>query len=148
MHTSAVGSGAEGGGDRGSFNSGIGSCVVPFAVLELGPSSVVGSVVVPFGLSALVRRVCFGEFEASELREIRESLLDGDAGMPEDDPGGSRSAVFDLLFPKLGNDEPRFVLDFRSGDKARPYGCALCRRRPRTVPNRFRPCNPTLCFIS
>lgn len=90
----------------------------------------------PLALSPLDRLVCFGELDASDARGVRESLLEGDAGGPEEDPGGSRS--FDLPLPNPPNDVPKFEDDFLSGDKARPYGCTLCRRRPSTVPNRLR----------
>jgi hypothetical protein len=132
--------GAEsGGGDRGSFSSGIVSCAVPFKALDVGAGSLVGSgLVVPLGRSTLDLRVCLGE-DASEARGVEESRLRGLLGRPdgpEDEPGASRS--FDLPLPKPPNGKFDDDLSFLSGEDARPYGCSLLRRF-RTVPNRLRP---------
>ena len=108
-----------GGGDKGSFNSGIVSCVVPLVtVLELGTGSLGSGLAVPLGLSILACRVCFGELEPSDGRGVEDNLLSGDAGRPADEPGASRS--FDLPLPKPLNAEPRLVLDFLSGEEVRP----------------------------
>jgi hypothetical protein len=62
---SCIGSETEG-GDKGSINSGIGACVVPFTAVELGPASLRGSGPVPLVLSPPDCRVCFGELDASD----------------------------------------------------------------------------------
>lgn len=146
MFTSGLSSDG-GGGDSGSLSSGIVSCTVPFIALELGAISSAGSgLVVPFGLSLLDWRVCLGELEASEARGVEDSLLNGDAGRPAEDPGGSRS--FALPLPNPPNAELKLFEEvFLSGEDARPYGCVLCLRRPNTVPKRLRLCRPP-CFGS
>jgi hypothetical protein len=63
-------------------------------------------------------RVCFGELEASDGRGVEEILRNGDTGRPEDELGGLSS--FDLPLPNPLKAEPRLVLDFLSGDDARP----------------------------
>ena len=95
-----------GGGDNGSSSPGVGSCVVPFTTLELGPASSGASRPVPLVLSPTDCRVCFGEFDASDARGVKDILREGDVGGPEEDPGGSRS--FCLLLPKPPKDVPRF----------------------------------------
>jgi hypothetical protein len=143
MLTSGCGS-DDGGGDKGSLSSGIGSCSVPFTALELGPASMGGSGLMPFGLSLFDWRVCLGEPDTSDARGVDEILLRGEAGRGEEDPVVSRS--FDFPLPKPLKAELRLDDDFLSGDSARPYGCTLCLRLLNTVPNRFR--GFELCFGS
>lgn len=145
-HTSGLVS-ATGGGDSGSFSSGIVSCTgaFPFTALETLASSGL-SEIVPFGVSVLGMRVWFGDSDLCGPRDADESRLKGEIGRSEDEPKEAPrfSRSFDLPFPKPLKADPRFEDDFRSGDDARPYGCWLCLRRPKTVPNRFR--GFELCF--
>lgn len=97
------------------------------------------SVVVPFGVSVLGSRVWLGDSGGSGDRGV--SRLSGELGRSAA-IGVSRS--LDLPFPKPLNACPRLEEDFRSGEEARPYGCALCLRRPNTVPKRLR--GLELCF--
>lgn len=105
------------GGERGSFNSGIVSCTVPFTLAELGPSSDGGSGLMPFVLSV---RVCFGDPETSDARGVEfleESLRNGETGRFAFSPA-SRSLA--LPFPKPLKAEPRLEDDFPSGEEALP----------------------------
>lgn len=133
MRTSGLVSSTNG-GEIGSLSSGIESCTVPLTALE--PLASIGSwLAVPLGASILERRVCCGDSGGSGERGVCDWRRRGEAGR-SDEPGASRS--LDLPLPKPLKAEPRFEDDLRSGDEARPYGCALCLRRPRTVPKRFR----------
>jgi len=116
------GCGADGvAGCNGSCNSGIDSRAVPLTKAEVAGVSLLDSADVPFGLSLLDRRICFGELEASEARGVdlfSESLLAGDTGRSE---GEECDPSFNLpLFPKDAKVAPRFDDDFLSGDMLRP----------------------------
>lgn len=110
-----------GGGDNGSFNSGIDSCAgaVPLTAFEVVGSGLSG--IVPFGASELPRRECVGDSDLSDARAVWERRLRGECGRSEEIVGGSRS--LDFPFPNPLNAEPKFEEDFRSGEDARPYGC-------------------------
>lgn len=130
-----------GGGGRGSFSSGIEPCTVPLTALDVLASSGV-SRAVPFVVSMLGTRVCLGDSGGSGERGVCDWKRRGETGRSEE-PGASRS--LDLPLPNPLKAELRLLEDpLRSGEVARPYGCALCRLRPRTVPKRFR--GFELCF--
>jgi hypothetical protein len=135
------------GGDNGSLSSGIDSCTgaLPLMALEV-LSSIGDSGIVPFGVSLLGGRVRLGLSGIVESREDCCWCLKGDVGRSavELNEGPKLSRSLDLPLPNPLKAEPKFEEDFRSGDDARPYGCALCLRRPSTVPNRLR--GFELCF--
>ena len=113
---------AAGGGARGSFNSGIESCVVPLTGAALVSPSFDLVVPSPFGTSASLEAGGWtgdGALSDSRLEEMR---LKGERGR-SDEEGGGRSLSLSLFlpFPKL-NAEPRLEDDFCSGEDARPYG--------------------------
>jgi hypothetical protein len=135
------------GGGRGSLSSGMDSWTGAVPLTVLGASvSMVDSGMGPFGAtSVLAWRVRLGESDLWDVLGLCERRR-GDGGrsavVASEEPWLSRS--FDLPLPNPLNAEPRFDEDFRSGDVVRPYGCALCLRRPNTVPNRLR--GLELCF--
>lgn len=143
---SAFGS-AAGGGSNGSFSSGIVSCVVPFIGAAVDSLSLDPVGPRPFGTSRSLEgggRSGDGALSDSRLDERR---LKGERGRSADEVGGGRSLSLSLfLFFPNPNAEPKFEDDFCSGEDARPYGCALCLRRPSTVPKRFN--GFELCFSS
>ena len=102
---------------------------------------------VPFGAaSVLPWRVRLGESDLWEVLGLCERRRRGEVGRSavvlNEEPWFS--LFFALPLPNPPNTEPRFDEEFRSGDVALPYGCALCLRRPKTVPNRLR--GLELCF--
>jgi hypothetical protein len=100
----------------------------------LGPGSVESAV--PFVFS-LDWRDCLGEPEASDARDVGcdcDNRRAGEVGL---------SAAFSLCLPLPKKEEPRFVEEvFLSGEPDLLYGIVLCRRRPSTVLNLFKPWSP------
>jgi hypothetical protein len=109
-------------------------------------SSIGDSGIVPFGTSLLGGRVRLGDSGISDEPDVCGWCLKGEVGRSavelKEEVMWSRS--FDLPLPNPLNAEPKLDDDFWSGDVARPYGCALCFRRPSTVLNRLR--GFELCF--
>ena len=105
-----------GGGDNGSFSSGIESWVVPLIADEVLASKGVFEVV-PLGVSVLLTRAALGDSGGSDVRPVCESRLNGEVGRSA---AVSTSRSLDLPLPNPLKAEPRLDDDLRSGEDALP----------------------------